>query len=154
MPDARFQKPGDITPDMPEADRLMMENPQCWPTPGGFGIGTLERSEDGSLRVDMVQPPAPDNGLPTMQGKLLALRRIERQPTDDLGVLLAPGLGEAPFTIIQTPVMDGRLHELVHGERSFESLLDERDFMNPERELGVHVYDRAEDAVIAGWRVD
>lgn len=153
MPDARFEKPGDITPDMPDADRLMMENPQCWPTPMGMGIGTLTRNEDGSMDVETIVPPAADNGIPTMQGKLLSLRR-DAQPTADLGVLLAPGLGEAPFTIIETVVLDGRLMELVNGERSFESLLDELDFMNPERELGISVYDTAEAAVAAGWRVD
>lgn len=150
MPDDRYTKPGDITPDMPDADRLLMENPQCWPVPMEWGVGTLDRRPDGSIGVDVQQT----EGAPTMQGKLLALKREDRQPTDDLGVLLGPGLGEAPITIIQTLVLDSRLHELVAGERSFESLLYENDSFNPERELGIWVYNTAADAVAAGWRVD
>lgn len=156
MPDARFEKPGDIRPDMPDADRLMMENPQCWPTPMGFGIGTLTRNEDGSADVDVIQPVAPDNGIPSAQGKLLSLRREGHGGTHGLGVLLHPELGEKEhLTIVQTVILDARLHELVSGERAFESLLDcEPDFIEPDRELAIWVYRDAAEAVAAGWRVD
>lgn len=158
MPDARFEKPGDIRPDMPDADRLMMEHPQCWPTPMGFGIGVLTRNEDGSTDVDVIQPAAADNGVPSAQGKLLSLRREGEtgKGSRGLGVLLAPELGEKDhLTIVQTVILDERLHELVSGERTFESLLDDaRDFFEPDRELGVWVYPDAAEAVAAGWRVD